>query len=105
MKQQKVDFTLKQHYLKDFCQKKQRSVSYNDVYHIFVSAPSGPRSIRDQVLDMVQEGIDWNGSVLGLYNTCWWSTYSQYFSSNCGDDAESYYEEFDYDEGMLKHPL
>ena len=76
---------------------------YDNVYHIFLSAPSGPRSIRDQVLDMVQEGIDWNGSVLGLYNTCWWSTYSQYFSSNCGDDAESYYEEFDYDEGLLKY--
>ena len=48
---------------------------------------------------MVQEGIDWNGSVLGLYNTCWWATYSQAFASNCGDDAESYYEEVDYDEG------
>ena len=60
----------------------------------------GSRTIREQVLDMIQEGVDWNGSVLGLYNTCWTSTYSQNFASNCEDDAESYYEEFDYDEGM-----
>jgi len=60
--------------------------------------PSGARTIRQQVLDMVQEGIDWNGSVLGLYNTCWWNTYSQEFAYNCGDDAEGYYEEFDYDD-------
>ena len=52
---------------------------------------------------MVQEGIDWNGSVLGLYNTCWWNTYSQEFAYNCGDDAEGYYEEFDYDDGMIIH--
>jgi len=58
----------------------------------------GSRTIREQVLDMIQEGVDWNGSVLGLYNTCWWSSYSQYFALNCGDDAESYYEEFDYNE-------
>ena len=102
MKQQKVDFTLKQNYQKNL--KQRTCIRYDNVYHIFLSAPSGPRSIRDQVLDMVQEGIDWNGSVLGLYNTCWWSTYSQYFSLNCGDDAESYYEEFDYDQGMLKYP-
>ena len=60
----------------------------------------GSRTIREQVLDMIQEGVDWNGSVLGLYNTCWWSSYSQYFALNCGDDAESYYEEFDYNEGL-----
>merc|ERR1712038_453341 len=58
----------------------------------------GSRTIREQVLDMIQEGVDWNGSVLGLYNTCWWSSYSQYFALNCGDEAESYYEEFDYNE-------
>jgi len=58
----------------------------------------GTRTIRQQVLDMIQEGVDYNGSVLGLYNTCWWATYSQYFALNCGDDAESYYEEFDYNE-------
>ena len=51
---------------------------------------------------MIQEGVDWNGSVLGLYNTCWWATYSQYFALNCGDDAESYYEEFDYNEGGFR---
>ena len=51
---------------------------------------------------MIKEGVDWNGSVLGLYNTCWWATYSQYFALNCGDDAESYYEEFDYNEGDLR---
>ena len=49
---------------------------------------------------MIKEGVDYNGSVLGLYNTCWTSTYSQNFASNCEDDAESYYEEFDYDEGI-----
>jgi len=37
----------------------------------------GTRTIRQQVLDMIQEGVDYNGSVLGLYNTCWWATYSQ----------------------------
>merc|ERR1712038_777479 len=58
----------------------------------------GTRTIREQVLDMIKEGVDFNGSVLGLYNTCWTSTYSQNFASNCEDDAESYYEEFDYDE-------
>ena len=58
------------------------------------------RTIREQVLDMIKEGVDYNGSVLGLYNTCWPSTYSQNFASNCEDNAESYYEEFDYDEGM-----
>jgi len=58
----------------------------------------GTRTIREQVLAMIQEGVDWNGSVLGLYNTCWWSTYSQYFALNCAEEAESYYEEFDYNE-------
>ena len=62
--------------------------------------PAGTRTIREQVLDMIKEGVDYNGSVLGLYNTCWPSTYSQNFASNCADNAESYYEEFDYDEGM-----
>ena len=73
---------------------------------IFVNtlkAPPGTRTIREQVLDMVQEGIDWNGSVLGLYNTCWWATYSQQFAYNCADEAESYYEEVDYDEGRYKY--
>ena len=68
-------------------------------HNIFTIEP-GSRTIREQVLDMIQEGVDWNGSVLGLYNTCWWSSYSQYFALNCGDDAESYYEEFDYNEGL-----
>ena len=54
---------------------------------------------------MIQEGVDWNGSVLGLYSTCWWSTYSQYFALNCAEEAESYYEEFDYDEGYLNCAL
>ena len=72
-------------------------------FYNFLIVPAGTRSIHDQVLDMVQEGIDWNGSVLGLYNTCWWETYSQQFSSKCAGDAESYYEEFDYDEGRYKY--
>ena len=67
---------------------------------IYATEP-GTRRIREQVLDMIKEGVDYNGSVLDLYNTCWTSTYSQNFASNCEDDAESYYEEFDYDEGVF----
>ena len=69
--------------------------------YFFCTQEPGTRTIRQQVLDMIQEGVDYNGSVLGLYNTCWWATYSQNFALNCGDNAESYYEEFDYNDGTL----
>ena len=54
-----------------------------------------------QVLDMVEEGINWKRCVWDLYNTCWWSTRSQWFDYTCGEDAVSYYEEIDYDDGRF----